>query len=69
MWRVAVGRLSKSFEKKKSPRANDGARHVAWLFVPGYGDGIAIKVIMRLRRNSDARRRLGRLIDSRRTIS
>jgi hypothetical protein len=69
MWRVAVGRLSKSFAKKKSPRANDGARHVARLFVPGYGDGIAIQVTLRLRRNSDARRRLGRLIDSRRTVS
>jgi hypothetical protein len=68
MWRVSVGRLSKSFEKK-SPRANDGARHVARLFVPGYGDGIAINVTLRLRRNSDARRRLGRLIDSRRTVS
>jgi hypothetical protein len=69
MWRISVGRLSKSFEKKKSPRANDGARHVAWLFVPGYGKGIAIKVTLRRRRNSDARRRLGRLIDSRRTVS
>ncbi len=67
MWRVAVGRLSKSFEK--SSRANDGARHVARLFVPGYGDGIAINVTLRLSRNSDARRRLGRLIDSRRTVS
>jgi hypothetical protein len=68
MWRISVGRLSKSFEKK-SPRSNDGARRVARLFVPGYGDGIVINVTLRLRRNSDARRRLGRLIDSRRTVS
>jgi hypothetical protein len=67
MWRVAVGRLTKSFEK--SSRAVDGARQVARLFVPGYGDGIAINVTVRLSRNSDARRRLGRLIDSRRTVS
>jgi hypothetical protein len=67
MWRVSVGRLSKSFEK--SSRAIDRARHVARLFVPGYGNGIAINVTLRLSRNSDARRRLGRLIDSRRTVS
>jgi hypothetical protein len=67
MWRVAAGRLSKSFEK--SPKVNDGARHVARLFVPGYADGIAINVTLRRNRNSDARRRLGRLIDSRRTLS
>jgi hypothetical protein len=67
MWRFAVGRLTKSFEK--SSRAIDGARHVARLFVPGYRDGIAINVTVRLSRNSDARRRLGRLIDSRRTVS
>jgi hypothetical protein len=67
MWRFAVSRLSKSFEK--SSRATDGARHVARLFVPGYGHGIAINVTLRLSRNSDARRRLGRLVDSRRTVS
>jgi hypothetical protein len=67
MWRVAVGRLAKSFEK--SSRAVDGARQVARLFVPGYVDGIVINVTVRLSRNSDARRRLGRLIDSRRTVS
>jgi hypothetical protein len=44
MWRIAVGRLSKSFEK--SSRATDGARHVARLFVPGYGHGIAINVTL-----------------------
>jgi hypothetical protein len=67
MWRVAVGRIAKSFEK--SSRAIDGARQVARLFVPGYVDGIAINVTVRLSRNSDARRRLGRLVDSRRTVS
>jgi hypothetical protein len=67
MWRIAVGRLSKSYEK--SSRAIDGARHVAPLFVPDYGNGIAINVTVRMSRNSDARRRLGRLIDSRRRIS
>ena len=51
-------------------RANDGARQVARLFVPGYHEGIAITVTtLRTNRNSDARRRLGRLIDSRRTVS
>jgi hypothetical protein len=67
MWRVSIGRPNKSFEK--STRANDGARHVARLFVPGYGNGIAINVTLRRSRNSDARRRLGRLIDSRRMVS
>jgi hypothetical protein len=68
MWRIAVGRLSKSFAK--SSRAIDGARQVARLFVPGYGgNGIAVNVTLRLSRNSDARRRLGRLIDSRRMVS
>jgi hypothetical protein len=67
MWRVAVSRLSKSLEK--SSRAIDSARHVARLFVPGYSDGVAITVTLRLNRNSDARRRLGRLIDSRRMVS
>jgi len=67
MWRVSPGRPSKSFVK--SARANDGARQVARLFVPGYHEGIAITVTVRTNRNSDARRRLGRLIDSRRTVS
>jgi hypothetical protein len=67
MWRIAAGRLAKSFEK--SSRAVDSTRQVARLFVPGYGDGIAINVTVRLNRNSDARRRLGRLIDSRRMVS
>ena len=67
MWRVLPGRSTRAFEK--SARANDGARQVARLFVPGYYQGIAITVTVRTNRNSDARRRLGRLIDSRRTVS
>jgi len=69
MSRAGVGRLSKSFGKP--PRPADGARHVARLFVPGYEDGIVINnVALRLNRsNSDARRRLGRLIESRRVVS
>jgi hypothetical protein len=67
MWRVSAGRPNKSFQKPS--RANDGARQVARLFVPGYHQGIAITVTLRTTRNSDARRRLGRLIDSRRTVS
>jgi hypothetical protein len=68
MSRVGVGRLSKSFAKPSRPA--DGARHVARLFVPGYESGIVINVTLRLNRsNSDARRRLGRLIESRRVVS
>jgi hypothetical protein len=67
MSRVAVGRRSKAFGKPSRPVGD--ARHVARLFVPGYEDGIAINVTLRLNRNSDARRRLGRLIESRRVVS
>ncbi len=64
---VGVGRLSKSFGKPSRPV--DAGRHVARLFVPRYECGIAINVTLRLSRNSDARRRLGRLIESRRVVS
>jgi hypothetical protein len=38
--------------------------------VPSYKDGIVINVTLRLNRgNSDARRRLGRLIEPRRVVS
>jgi len=69
MSRVGVDRLSKSFAKPSRP--SDGDRCVARLFVPGYKDGIVINnVTLRLNRsNSDARRRLGRLIESRRVVS
>jgi hypothetical protein len=67
MTRVAVGRLSKPFGKPSKP--GGGARQVARLFVPGYEDGISINITVRLNRNSDARRRLARLIESRRVVS
>jgi hypothetical protein len=68
MSRVGVDRLSKSFGKTSRPA--DGARRVARLFVPSYKDGIVINVTLRLNRgNSDARRRLGRLIEPRRVVS
>jgi hypothetical protein len=59
---------------QKSRRATDagggGEGHVARLFVPAYDGGIAIKVPVRqTRNNSDARRRLARLFESRRTLS
>jgi hypothetical protein len=67
MSRVGIGRLNKSFGKPS--RLVESARHVARLFVPGYEDGIAINITLRQNRNSDARRRLGRLIESRRVVS
>jgi len=67
MSRVVVGRSSKSLGKPS--RLLDSARHVARLFVPGYEGGIAINITLRQNRNSDARRRLGRLIESRRVVS
>jgi hypothetical protein len=62
-----VSRLSKSFEK--APRAIGGVHHVARLFVPAYGAGIAINVSVRRTRNTDARRRLARMFESRRVVS
>jgi len=67
MSRVAVGRLSKPFGKPSRPIG--GAHHVARLFVPAYERGISINITVRLSRNSDARRRLGRLFESRRVVS
>jgi len=67
MSRFAVGRLNKPFGKPTRPA--DEARHVARLFVPRYESGIAISIALRLNRNSDARRRLGRLIEPRRVVS
>jgi hypothetical protein len=66
MSRSGVGRLNKVFGKS---RPADEARHVARLFVPRYECGIAINIVLRLNRNSDARRRLGRLIEPRRVVS
>jgi len=67
MSRVTVGRLGKPMGK--SIRSIGGAHHVARLFVPGYEAGISINITVRLNRNSDARRRLARLIESRRVVS
>jgi hypothetical protein len=66
MSRSGVGRLNKVFGKS---RPADEARHVARLFVPRYESGIAINIALRPNRNSDARRRLGRLIEPRRVVS
>ena len=67
MSRVAVSRLSKSFGT--SARPIGGAHHVARLFVPAYEGGIAINITVRLSRNSDARRKLARMFESRRMVS
>jgi hypothetical protein len=67
MSRIVVSRLSKSFRKLSKPIS--GAHEVARLFVPRYLDGISINITVRLSRNSDARRRLGRLYESRRVVS
>jgi hypothetical protein len=67
MSRVAVGRLNKPFGKPLRPIG--GAHHVARLFVPAYDGGISINITVRLSRNSDARRRLARLFESRRVVS
>jgi hypothetical protein len=74
MSRIVLG-LSRILQKSR--RATDagagaggGEGHVARLFVPAYDGGIAIKVPVRqTRNNSDARRRLARLFESRRTLS
>jgi hypothetical protein len=63
----AVNRLSKPFGK--APRAIGGAHHVARLFVPDYEAGISINVTVRRTRNTDARRRLARMFESRRVVS
>jgi hypothetical protein len=67
MSRVAVSRLSKAFGKSSRPIG--GAHHVARLFVPAYEVGISINVTVRRSRNSDARRRLARMFESRRVVS
>jgi hypothetical protein len=52
----------------KSPRLG-GSEPVARLFVPGFERGFTVKVRLRGGRNSDARRRLARVFESRRTVS
>jgi hypothetical protein len=67
MSRVAVSRLNKPFGTQSRPIS--GAYHVAQLFVPAYERGISITITVRQSRNSDARRRLARLFESRRMVS
>jgi hypothetical protein len=67
MSHVAVSRLSKVLGTPSRPIG--GAHHVARLFVPAYERGISINITVRLSRNSDARRRLARLFESRRMVS
>jgi hypothetical protein len=67
MSRIAVGNQNKTFAKPSRPIGD--ARKVARLFVPSYQDGIWINTTVRLNRNSDARRRLARLFESRRVVS
>jgi len=67
MSRDTIGRPNKTFAR--SPRPIGGGQHVARLFVPGYDAGISINVEVRRSRNSDARRRLARMFESRRVVS
>ena len=70
MSRIVLG-LSRILQKSRRATgvAGGGEGHVARLFVPAYDGGIAIKVPVRQARNSDARRRLARLFESRRVLS
>jgi hypothetical protein len=70
MSRIVLG-LSRIPQKSRRATGADmsGGGHVARLFVPAYDGGIAIKVAVRQTRNSDARRRLARLFESRRVLS
>jgi hypothetical protein len=54
---------------EKSSRLIGGAHHVARLFVPAYEAGISINISVRRTRNSDARRRLARMFESRRVVA
>jgi hypothetical protein len=54
----------------KSPKPIGGAYHIARLFVPAYEAAISINVsTLPQTRNSDARRRLARMFESRRVVS
>jgi hypothetical protein len=70
MSRIVLG-LSRILQKSRRATGADMScgGHVARLFVPGCDGGIAIKVAVRQTRNSDARRRLARLFESRRVLS
>jgi hypothetical protein len=67
MSRITIGRPSRIFARSARPIGGD--HHVARLFVPAYDGGISINVAVRRSRNSDARRRLARLFESRRVVS
>jgi hypothetical protein len=67
MSRDAANRLTKSFGR--TPKLIGGAHHVARLFLPAYDAGIAINITVRRTRNSDARRRLARMFETRRVVS
>jgi hypothetical protein len=67
MSRIPVIRPSKTLALSQQPIG--GAQHVARLFVPAYDPGIVVTVPARRSHNSDARRRLARMFDPRRTVS
>ncbi len=67
MGRFLDSRANRTFAKP--PKMITGGHHVARLFVPAYDGGITIKVNVRRSRNSDARRRLGRIFETRRMVS
>ena len=64
---LGLGKILQKSRRATGVGASEG--HVARLFVPDYDGGIAINVPVRLTRNSDARRRLARLFESRRVLS
>jgi hypothetical protein len=66
MSRISMSRLAEVLEKSSRPIS--GGQHVARLFVPSYGRG-AININLRRSQNSDARRRLARIFESRRVVS
>ncbi len=66
MSRISLSRLAVVLEKSSRPLG--GAQHVARLFVPSY-DSNPITIILRRSQNSDARRRLARIFESRRVVS
>jgi len=67
MSRISIGRLTRAFPKP--PKSTGSGQHVARLFVPAYDRGITINVTVHRNRNSDARRRLGRMFEPRRVVS
>jgi len=66
---LGLGRILQKSRRATGADVSGAGGHVARLFVPAYDGGIAIKVAVRQTRNSDARRRLARLFESRRVLS